>query len=344
MNNCPACDGQVWQEFLLAADMYNGVQHRILRCETCGLAKTEDEAKASSHESYVYRGSPDAGRRFGPMQWVLRLFRRRRLRDLPAKRVGRALDVGCGDGSFLDALAQQGWDVNGTELSASIAATALERLGDRIRVGGIGEAGFPSGSFDLVTFWHVLEHLEDPGYALTEAGRLLKVGGRIVVAVPNINSWQAGWFKGGWLHLDVPRHRWHFSPKTLETLANRCGLCVEHVRHFSLEYGPFAILQGIATKFGLGHALFTRVVRLSPAGLACDPLFWLHLPLLALAIVPSLLLELFAALNGRGGMVEMILRQADPSSMQNEREPASAGSHDCDSVGLHLRLDGEFAI
>ncbi len=329
MTACPACDGQVWREFLLAADMYNGVRYRILQCGTCGLAQTEDEEQASSHESYVYRGSPDAGRRFGPMQWVLRLFRRKRRRGLPAKEVGRALDVGCGDGSFLDALVQQGWDVFGTELSASIAATARERLGDRIRVGGVGEAGFSPNSFNLVTFWHVLEHLEDPGYALAEAGRLLKADGRIVVAVPNINSWQAGWFKDEWLHLDVPRHRWHFNPETLGALATRCGLRVESVRHFSLEYGPFAILQGVATKLGLGHALFTRLVRLSPLRLACDPLFWIHVPLLLFAIVPSILLELLASFSGRGGTVEMILCRTDSSSMKHECLSVSGGSHGC---------------
>lgn len=318
MITCPVCEDQTWREFLLAADMYNGVRHRILRCGTCGLAQTEDGAEASSPESYVYQGSHDAGHRFGPMQWVLRLFRKKRMSALSMKRVGCALDVGCGDGSFLEALEQEGWDVNGTELSASIAATARERLGDRIHVGGIGEAGFSSSSFNLITFWHVLEHLEDPRHALSEAGRLLKSDGRIVVAVPNINSWQAGWFGGEWLHLDVPRHRWHFSPETLDTLASRCGLHVESVRHFSLEYGPFAILQGVATKCGLGHALFTRLVRLSPVRLAYDPLFWVHIPLLLFAVVPSLLLELLASFNGRGGTIEMILRRADPSSMKSE--------------------------
>lgn len=329
MTTCPACDGQEWRAFLLAADIYNGVRYRILRCRTCGLAQTEDEEQASSPESYVYRGSPDAGRRFGPMQWVLRVFRRKRLKGLPAKEVGRALDVGCGDGSFLGALAQHGWDVYGTELSASIAATARERLGDRIRVGGIGEAGFSPNSFDLVTFWHVLEHLEDPGYALAEAGRLLKPDGRIVVAVPNINSWQAGWFTDEWLHLDVPRHRWHFSPETLGALATRCGLHVESVRYFSFEYGPFAILQGVATKLGLGHALFTQLVRLSPLRLVCDPLFWIHVPLLLFAIVPSMLLELLASFSGRGGTVEMILYRTDSSSMKHESVSASGSNHGC---------------
>ena len=148
-----------------------------------------------------------------------------------------------------------------------------------------------------------------------------------MVAVPNINSWQAGWFKEEWLHLDVPRHQWHISPETLTTLATRCGLPVERVRHFSLEHGPFAILQGIATKLGLGHALFRRLVRLSPMRLVRAPLFWIHILLLMLTIVPSLLLELLAALNSRGGSIELIFCQANPASMKFGSQPAPAGSH-----------------
>ena len=195
MNGCPACKSTAWHEFLTVPDMYNGALYRIRRCGVCGLAKTEEGAREISDESYLYRGSLDAGQRFGPMQWVLRLFRKARHRCLPATRMGRALDVGCGDGSFLEALAGQGWDVVGTELSAPIAATARGRLGGRIRVGALDEAGLPSASFDLITFWQVLEHCQDPGPALAEARRLLKADGRIVVAVPNINSWQSTWFK-----------------------------------------------------------------------------------------------------------------------------------------------------
>jgi hypothetical protein len=118
---------------------------------------------------------------------------------------------------------------------------------------------------------------------------------------------QARLCKEVWLHLDVPRHRWHFSPRTLAAVADRCNLRVESVRHFSLEYGPFAIVQGLATKAGLGHYLFTHLVRRGLSHLVRDPLFWAHLPVLAFAAAPSVLLELAAALCGRGGTVVMTL-------------------------------------
>ena len=234
------------------------------------------------------------------------------------------VDVGCGDGTFLDALRRKGWDVYGTELSDAIAATARDRLGDRVRAGEIQESGFAPASFDLITFWHVLEHLEAPDRALLEARRLLNAEGRIVIAVPNIESWQAQRFGNVWLHLDVPRHRWHFSPRTLAALADRCGLRVEHVRHFSLEHGPVGILQGIATRAGMGHALFTRLMRTPPVRLVREPLFWAHVPLALLGMVPSLLLEALAGFCRRGGTIEVVLRLHDAgmASGQGPSEPS----------------------
>lgn len=308
MNRCPACDSTVWRDFLMSADMYAAVPYQIFRCDRCGLAKTAGAESTVSCQAYVYRGSPDAGRRFGPMQWALQAFRRTRASRVAGQKSGRVLDVGCGDGSFLKELLRMGWDVAGTELSESIAATAREHLGERIREGNIHELEFPNASFDLITFWHVLEHLDDPKLALTEARRLLKAGGNIIVAVPNIESWQARIFGNDWLHLDVPRHRWHFSPDTLATMADRCGLRVEKIRHYSLEYGPIAIVQGIATKIGLGHSFFTKLIRQSPLQLLREPLFWAHVPVVALSALPGLLLELLAASFNRGGAIELTMR------------------------------------
>jgi 2-polyprenyl-3-methyl-5-hydroxy-6-metoxy-1,4-benzoquinol methylase len=100
---------------------------------------------------------------------ILRIFRTARINAITHGHPGRVLDVGCGDGSFLEALARQGWQVFGTELSESIAFTARKRLGEGVRVGAINELGFVAASFDLVTFWHVLEHRDDPKLALAEA-------------------------------------------------------------------------------------------------------------------------------------------------------------------------------
>ncbi|HKY71896.1 MAG TPA: class I SAM-dependent methyltransferase [Nitrospira sp.] len=286
--------------------MYTGEPYRVVRCECCGLIRTEQHP--SSEAMYVYGGTADAGSRFGSMQCLLRMFRRKRVRQLAGLRAGRALDVGCGDGSFLDSLAERGWDVYGTELSESIAETAKRRFGDRIHIGKLDNATLPEASFDLVTFWHVLEHLDDPRSALHHARRLIRPDGTVIIAVPNIQSLQAQMFKQDWLHLDVPRHRWHFDPHTITHLAQGCGFDVKHVRHFSLEHGPFGIVQGLATKLGGEHVLFTRLLRLSPLRLIRDASFWMHLLLVPFLILPSVFVEALAAMRGRGGCVVLVLK------------------------------------
>lgn len=303
---CPLCDTALTTPFLIARDMYTGEPYDIVRCAHCGLIRTD--RPPSTETLYVFGGTEDAGARFGPAQWLMRLFRRARVRHFAGRCPGRALDVGCGDGSFLEGLAQRGWEVFGTELSASIAATAKRRLGDRVLVEKMDTTAYPEASFDLITFWHVLEHVDNPRKVLAEARRLIKSNGTVLIAVPNIRSLQAQLFKQDWLHLDVPRHRWHFEPQTLARLADRCEFEVERVRHFSTEYGPFGIIQGIATKLGGGHLLFTRLVRRSPLNLVRETSFWLHLVLVTLAILPSILVEGLASLSRRGGAVVVELK------------------------------------
>ncbi|HEY7531908.1 MAG TPA: class I SAM-dependent methyltransferase [Nitrospiraceae bacterium] len=286
--------------------MYTGEAYDLVRCARCGLVRTDHPS--SSPAMYVYAGTADAGVRFGPAQGILQVFRRARVRHCTGRRRGRALDVGCGDGSFLIGLARQGWEVFGTELSAPIAATAKQRLGDRVRIEEIEKISHQEASFDLITFWHVLEHLDHPRRALAAARRLIKSDGTVVIAVPNIGSLQAQLFKQDWLHLDVPRHRWHFDPGTLSDLAERCNFEVRQVRHFSAEYGPVGIVQGIATKLGGGHSLFTRLLRRSPLDLVWDINFWLHLILVTFAILPSVLLEALASMARRGGAVVVVLK------------------------------------
>ncbi|MGV8041978.1 MAG: class I SAM-dependent methyltransferase [Thermoanaerobaculaceae bacterium] len=313
---CPVCGNDRWQAVLAARDMHGDEWFEIARCSSCGMRRTADGlSPAELSRYYDYPGGRDAGRRFvGVVESVERALRRRRAAMVEhlCSRPGSILDVGCGRGMMLAALAARGWDVWGTEVDEGVAATARQALGDRIRTGSVAAAGFAPRGFDVVTFFHALEHLVSPREELSAAAELVRPGGHVVIELPNPDSWQARWFGRHWLHLDVPRHRFHFTPELLSRLARQLGLVPQETRHFSLEYGPYPLLQSALAAAGLDHVLFTRLLR--PAGTAARPrrALCLHLalsPLLGAGLVAAAGVELAAAAARRGGVVRMVLQR-----------------------------------
>ena len=107
-----------------------------------------------------------------------------------------------------------GWDVVGIEFEPSLAEASSRRYGVPVVVGDAVSADV-RGPFDVITMWHVLEHLPDPGSALARAAGLLRPGGTLIVSVPNNDSLQARLGGDDWLHLDIPRHIYHFTPGSL---------------------------------------------------------------------------------------------------------------------------------
>jgi 2-polyprenyl-3-methyl-5-hydroxy-6-metoxy-1,4-benzoquinol methylase len=106
--------------------------------------------------------------------------------------------------------------------------------------GEVSDAGYADGYFDVVTMWHVIEHVHDPKGTLAELHRIMKPGGLLVISTPNLWSWDARGFGRYWVGLDAPRHLYVFSPATLEHLLQQVGFQMERIRSFSLFYRPFA--------------------------------------------------------------------------------------------------------
>jgi SAM-dependent methyltransferase len=153
--------------------------------------------------------------------WALRGGTLGSLRREPA---GRLLDVGSGRGDLGVVLGGRGWQVTGLEPTPEAAAEARSR-GVPTEEGTLTDAGgtLADESYDVVVFQHSLEHVVEPADDLAVARRLLKPGGLLIVSAPNFASWQRQSFGSGWFHLDLPRHRSHFTPAGLQEALRRSG-------------------------------------------------------------------------------------------------------------------------
>jgi SAM-dependent methyltransferase len=174
---------------------------------------------------------------------------------------GRVLDVGCGRGFLLDAFRHRGWDVHGTELDQRSSAHAREVLSIDVRVGRDAASGWPDGHFDAVVMWHVIEHLPEPALALEMARRLLRPGGVLLVAAPNFGSPEARLARGGWFHLDVPRHLTHLSGGWLRGALQDAGFSLREASFFAPEYDTFSFVQSAENRMGLRHNALYDVLR-----------------------------------------------------------------------------------
>lgn len=143
---------------------------------------------------------------------------------LHARPGGRLLDVGCGSGVLAARMRSLGWDVVCVEPDPESAAIARQTFGLTVYDGTLEEAALPAGTFDAVTLGHVIEHVPDPVGTLAVCGRLLMPGGVITAMTPNIRSLGRRVFGADWMHWDVPRHRYLFSPSSLSETARRAQL------------------------------------------------------------------------------------------------------------------------
>lgn len=129
---------------------------------------------------------------------------------------GKALDIGCATGNFLAGLRKHQWEVCGIELDNQAAEYARTTYNLTIQTGLIEDLKLESNSFDLVTMWHVLEHVHSPSTTINEVTRITKPGGYFFFAIPNIDSWDTKLFKQYWAGWDLPRHLWFFDRANLK--------------------------------------------------------------------------------------------------------------------------------
>ena len=130
---------------------------------------------------------------------------------------GAILDIGAGTGDFLVKMKEKGWKVLGTEPNQNARDVSSKKGIQLIET----SESLKSESFDVITMWHVLEHVIDLEAQIKEIKRLLKKEGYLIIAVPNFKSYDAQYYKSFWAAYDVPRHIWHFSENAIKTFFSK---------------------------------------------------------------------------------------------------------------------------
>jgi 2-polyprenyl-3-methyl-5-hydroxy-6-metoxy-1,4-benzoquinol methylase len=294
----------------------SGFAAEVVVCTGCGTGRlhplpTMEQVRALYPPSYY----GNLGAKFrGPIESVVRWVGSRHARFLASglERGARVLDVGCGRGVLLSELAARGFEAHGVELRPEAAHGADPRARIRI-VAELAAARYPDAWFDAVIVWHVLEHLRDPAATLGEIQRVLRPGGRLVVAVPNFSSLQARWAGAAWFHLDLPRHLYHFPLSALRRLLERNGFEVRSEHHFSLRQNPFGWIQSFQNRWpdlprnGLYRLLYQRSPGEEPP--AARPVRAALWAMLLFGAAPALAAALVETLLRSGATVHLVCRR-----------------------------------
>lgn len=222
---CPVCSHSVFEKHLDVVDhMITKELFTIVRCASCGFHFTQPRPEETvignyyKSEDYVSHSSSNKG----VINTLYGIVRNKTLREkvnwVSAVATGKELlDVGCGTGHFLSAASAKGFHAIGLEPDEDARKFAQEQ--NNVKVCPISELySLRENTFDVITMWHVLEHVYHLNEDVAQLKKLLKNNGYLFVAVPNMNSYDANYYKEYWAAYDVPRHLYHFQKLDIERL------------------------------------------------------------------------------------------------------------------------------
>ena len=227
---CPVCESDKLNLFMLCKDFSVSQEtFNIVSCETCGFKFTnpmpnnDEIGKYYESDRYISHTNSKKGL-FNFLYQSIRRFTikgKRKLISRDGKSINH-LDIGCGTGEFLYECKKNGVNVFGVEPSKAAAEQAISNF--KIEVASsIFSKTFVNTKFDSISMWHVLEHVHDIKKSISKTNDLLKIGGKIFIALPNHESFDAKYYKEFWAAWDMPIHLWHFSSKNIIELMSNFG-------------------------------------------------------------------------------------------------------------------------
>jgi SAM-dependent methyltransferase len=226
-NQCPACFNTEIKKVLECKDYTVSKEpFEVWECVNCTMRFTNNVPSAN-HMGPYYKSADYVSHSNSKKGLVNKLYHMVRnytlgtklqlIKSATCKEEGSLLDVGAGTGAFANKMQQAGWTVNGLEPDEMARRNALNSYNLQLQT--LDDLhNFPVNSFDVITMWHVLEHVHDLHAYLTTFEEILKRDGKLFIAVPNYTSFDAKLYGRFWAAYDVPRHLYHFSPKSMQIL------------------------------------------------------------------------------------------------------------------------------
>jgi len=244
---CPVCKSEI-NKILLKSENRHGrfvekpvSEFDLYKCTMCDLVGLPQvETDASYYDLYYPRGyhAQTSPKLLGRMWNFFSVFLTMRKIKLIKRYISlpcSLLDVGCGDGGFLKLLDSRLFNAHGLE-PVQEAVDAATKAGLQVTRGNILKDALSPEKFNVVTLWHVFEHIKDPETALRRIHAILRPGGLLVMSMPNVNS--LAFRLGGkyWFHLDSPRHLWLYNETNIKTLLAASSFKVETCRYLPFEF------------------------------------------------------------------------------------------------------------
>ena len=217
------------QDFLITNEKFKITEDKETRVlKTTPTPKEEDLPSYYSSEAYASHQE----RANTPVLWAYMRVRKIAMKSKIklistfSTKTGALLDFGCGLGGFLSATHAKGWTSYGIEPHQK-AKTKAKKISGREVYSTIGEAQKTNKKYDVITLWHSLEHVVDLGKTIRFLYNSTKKEGKVVVAVPNHQSFDAKHYKNFWAAYDTPRHVWHFDQKSITNVFKKHGFSLE---------------------------------------------------------------------------------------------------------------------
>jgi 2-polyprenyl-3-methyl-5-hydroxy-6-metoxy-1,4-benzoquinol methylase len=236
LQSCPICGSNEFIPFISGKDYFlTGESFEIVKCRNCGFRFTnprpfpEELGKYYQSSDYISHSDSKKGI-FASVYQMVRKYTLGRKYALINKfqQKGNILDIGCATGQFLNYMATHGWKTTGIEPDEKTRKSAISEYSldvfpeEKLTV-------LNNASFDVITMWHVLEHVSDLNGRMKQIKNLLKPEGTLVIAVPNCEAHDAKIYRQFWAGYDLPRHLYHFTKPDVKLLTENYGFTIVNI-------------------------------------------------------------------------------------------------------------------